>query len=56
MIGAGVSGAIEDGVMGEMTVGVVGAGTMGAGIVQVALTGGYAVRLFDAGAGACPGA
>ncbi len=39
--------------MGETkTVGVVGAGTMGAGIVQVALTGGCDVRLFDAAPGA----
>lgn len=33
------------------TVGVVGAGTMGAGIAQVAATGGHPVRLFDAAPG-----
>ena len=38
--------------MSEGTVvGVVGAGTMGAGIAQVAATGGYAVRLYDAAPG-----
>ena len=33
------------------TVGVVGAGTMGAGIAQVAATGGHPVRLYDAAPG-----
>ena len=38
--------------MSEATVvGVVGAGTMGAGIAQVAATGGHPVRLYDAAPG-----
>ncbi|MGE0724773.1 MAG: 3-hydroxyacyl-CoA dehydrogenase [Alphaproteobacteria bacterium] len=36
----------------QVTVGVVGGGTMGAGIVQVALTGGHPVVLHDSQAGA----
>jgi len=35
----------------DLAVGVVGAGTMGAGIVQVALTGGCRVHLYDAAPG-----
>jgi len=42
---AGISQDIE-------TVGVVGAGAMGRGIAQVGITGGMAVRLFDAAPGA----
>lgn len=40
----------------DYTIGVIGTGTMGRGIVQIGLTGGFKVRMYDAKEGAAPAA